>query len=81
MRLKNIVLTNLIHDRLVYYERLEREMNSTNDVEIQSKKIRKFLKKISNLDNMIKLWESIIERSDADINKIKEEFKKIEKNG
>jgi len=59
MRLKNIIVTNLVHERLVAYEELEFIMNSKGDVENQVFKIKKLLKKITNITMMLDEWESI----------------------
>jgi cell fate (sporulation/competence/biofilm development) regulator YmcA (YheA/YmcA/DUF963 family) len=59
MRLKSIVLTSLIADRLIAYENLERVMNSDGDVNSTCDDIKKFLKKVVNLNAIIDEWQSI----------------------
>ena len=59
MRLKNIILTELAHERLIAYEKLERVMNDKNGIQKTKKKIRHYLKQIVQLNAMINEWESI----------------------
>jgi hypothetical protein len=59
MRLKNIVLTELVHKRLIAYEELERLMNNKGDIQKVKTKIVKHLKNIVQLNAMISEWESI----------------------
>jgi|DEB0MinimDraft_12_1074336.scaffolds.fasta_scaffold00101_29 cell fate (sporulation/competence/biofilm development) regulator YmcA (YheA/YmcA/DUF963 family) len=71
MRLKSIVLTSLIADRLIAYENLERVMNSDGDVNSTCDDIKKFLKKVVNLNAIIDEWQSIT-NSDAQNTEIPE---------
>jgi len=73
MRLQNIILTGLVHERLMAYERLEREMNSTGDIDETSKKIKSLLKKIAIFSGMISEWQGIIESNKP---QLEEELKK-----
>jgi|AntRauTorckE6833_2_1112554.scaffolds.fasta_scaffold09286_3 hypothetical protein len=60
MRLKNIILTGLAHERLLAYDKLERVMNQDKgDISKIEDKIKKLLKKIATLNLMINEWESI----------------------
>ena len=59
MRLKNIVLTDLIHERLVAYEELERVMNKKDSIDNIVSKIKFYLKKIVKLNAMIEEWQQI----------------------
>lgn len=59
MRLKNIILTDLAHERLIAYEELERIINEKGDIKKTKKKVKKYLTKIVNLNAMIDEWESI----------------------
>jgi len=79
MRLKNIMLTELVQDRLIAYERIEEAMNSRDDIKIKVSKIKKSLKLITSLTLMIDSWEEIMANDISDIKKIKEENK--EKDG
>jgi hypothetical protein len=65
MRLQNIILTGLINERLIAYEKLERVMNTTEDIDKTSKKIKSLLKKITTLSGMISEWQVIIEANDS----------------
>lgn len=67
MRLKNIVLTELIYERLVCYEELERAMNKKTTIEKSKLKIRHHLAEIVKLNGMISEWETI---NETEINKI-----------
>jgi len=59
MRLKNIVLTDLINERLVAYEELERVMNSRDSIENTVKKSKHYLRQIVRLSAMIEEWQQI----------------------
>ena len=61
MRLKNIVLTELIHDRLVAYEELERVMNRRDSIDSLVSKSKYYLKKIVKLNAMINEWQEIMQ--------------------
>lgn len=61
MRLKNIVLTDLIHKRLVAYEELERAMNEKSPIDKSVSKVQYHLKEISKLNGMIAEWQVINE--------------------
>ena len=63
MRIKSIVLTDLVNDRLVSYENLEKEMNSNKRAEVKAKNIKKYLDKIARTSQMITLWEEIIKEN------------------
>jgi len=66
MRLKNIILTELIRDRLVAYEKLEEAMNTrSRDIEDNIVVIKTQLENISKLNSMIDIWQDII---NSDIN-------------
>lgn len=60
MRIGKIVLTKLIHKRLVAYEKLERAMNSNDKIAKITPKIERLLKKITLLNGSIATWEAII---------------------
>lgn len=59
MRLKNIVLTDLIHKRLIAYEELERAMNEKTSIDKSVSKVKHYLKEISRLNGMITEWQVI----------------------
>jgi len=59
MRLQNIILTELVYERLVAYEELERVMNKRMPINESKQKVRYYLKKITKLNSMIAEWESI----------------------
>ena len=59
MRLKNIVLTDLIHERLLAYEELERIMNKRDSIDNTVKQSKYYLKKIVTLNAMIEEWQQI----------------------
>ncbi len=61
MRLKNIVLTSLITDRLIAYEELERVMNAKDSIKNSTSKVKRYLKKIVKLNAMIDEWQQIIQ--------------------
>lgn len=65
MRLKSIILTELIHDRLVAYEELERAMNKKAPIDKTKDKIRGYLREISILNGMITEWQSMTENDAA----------------
>jgi len=58
MRIITIVLTELINDKLKEEEQLQRLINSTEDVEVSVNLIKKTLRKISLLEEMIEKWKS-----------------------
>ena len=60
MRIKKIVLANLITERLIIYEKLERSMNSDGNIKKTTNKIKSLLKKVTTLNGMITEWEGII---------------------
>ena len=63
MRIKDIILNELINDRLITYETLEKDMNDTDlDIKVKVEEIKKSLKLVMELNNMIKLWEEILEK-------------------
>jgi hypothetical protein len=59
MRLKNIIITDLAHSKLICYEKLERTMNSDGDVDEISRSIKKQLKQLVLLNGMIAEWNEI----------------------
>ena len=59
MRLKSIILTELIHDRLVAYEELERAMNKKSPINKQKDKVKFHLENIAKLNGMIAEWENV----------------------
>lgn len=61
MRIKKIVLANLISERLIIYEKLERSMNASGNIKKTTNKIKSLLKKVTTLNNMIIEWEGIIQ--------------------
>ena len=61
MRLKNIILTELIHERLVFYEELERAMNKKTSIDKSKAKIRHYLSEIVKINGMISEWENVTE--------------------
>tara|TARA_R110000796_G_scaffold18980_2_gene57144 strand:- start:9098 stop:9334 length:237 start_codon:yes stop_codon:yes gene_type:complete len=67
MRIKDIVLTELIHNRLLIYDKIERLMNSKGKAKIVSKKIKKQLRKLTTLNGMITEWEGMIRPSELTI--------------
>lgn len=77
MRLKNIVLTELIHDRLIAYEELERVMNSRDSIENIVSKSKRYLRKIVKLNAMINEWQEIMQsESKTDLGDLAEQLKK-----
>ena len=75
MRLKNIVLTDLINERLVAYEELERVMNKKDRIENTVKKSKHYLKQIVRLNAMIEEWQQINQpESQIDLEKLAEEL-------
>jgi len=82
MRLKNIVLTELIHDRLIAYEELERVMNSRGSIESIVVKSKRYLNKIVKFNAMINEWQDIM-KTDIDTADFGEWTKKLknEENG
>jgi len=76
MRLKNIILTELAHERLIAYEELERVMNDKGDIQKTKKKIRRYLKSIVQLNAMINEWESINNEPPLSITDLKEQLNK-----
>ena len=78
MRLKNIVLTDLINERLVAYEELERVMNKKDRIENTVNKSKYYLKQIVRLNAMIEEWQQINQpENQIDFEKMAEELKKI----
>lgn len=78
MRLKNIVLTDLINERLVAYEELERVMNKKDRIENTVNKSKHYLKQIVRLNAMIEEWQQISQpESQVDFEKMAEELKSI----
>jgi hypothetical protein len=61
MRINNIVLTELINDRLIAYEELERVMNARDSIANTSRKIKDYLRKIVKLSAMIEEWQEIMQ--------------------
>lgn len=59
MRLKNIILSRLAHERLVAYEKLERIMNKDGEVDEKQEKIIEILENLVKLNSMIAEWEAI----------------------
>lgn len=81
MRLKNIILTGLAHERLIAYEELERIMNAKSDIEETKVKVRKYLKKIVTLNAMISEWEEINTPQKSPITELKEQLEKTQQDG
>ena len=81
MRLQNIVLTSLIHDRLTAYEELERVMNARDSIKSATGKIKHYLKKIVKLNAMIDEWQQIIQSENNDSIKELTDKLKNEENG
>ena len=66
MRLENIVLTGLIYDRLLIYDKIERIMNSNDSSmypsdETKSEAIREQLADLMEKNGMIAEWQKIID--------------------
>jgi|AntRauTorcE11897_2_1112592.scaffolds.fasta_scaffold00071_17 hypothetical protein len=61
MRLKNIVLMDLMKERLVVYEELERAMNKKCPIDESVNKIKNHLQDIARLNGMINEWHAISE--------------------
>jgi len=81
MRLKNIVLTDLINERLVAYEELERVMNSRDSIGNTVKKSKHYLRQIARLNAMIEEWQQINQpKSQIDFDKLANELTQ-QKNG
>tara|TARA_R110000796_G_scaffold19237_5_gene57802 strand:+ start:3790 stop:4038 length:249 start_codon:yes stop_codon:yes gene_type:complete len=79
MRLKNIILTELVHKRLIAYEELECVMNNKGgDIQYTKAKVTEHLKDIIQLNAMISEWESINREplGGVDIDKLKNLNKK-----
>lgn len=75
MRLKNIVLTDLINERLVAYEELERVMNSRDSIENTVKKSKHYLRQIVRLSAMIEEWQQINQpESQIDFDKLADQL-------
>lgn len=68
MRLKSIILTELIHDRLIAYEKLEEAMNYNVGVDKKIINIKKSLKKIVTITLMINQWQEILNNEPNDSN-------------
>tara|TARA_R110000796_G_scaffold252137_1_gene385315 strand:- start:12551 stop:12796 length:246 start_codon:yes stop_codon:yes gene_type:complete len=76
MRLKNIVLTDLINERLVAYEELERVMNKKDRIENTVKESKNYLKQIVILNAMIEEWQQINNpENQIDFDKLADELK------
>jgi cell fate (sporulation/competence/biofilm development) regulator YmcA (YheA/YmcA/DUF963 family) len=79
MRLNNIVLTELINDRLIAYEELERAMNAKSSIEKACGKIKHYLKKIVKLNAMIVEWQQIMQSEvQSSIEELTDKLKKEE---
>ena len=75
MRLKNIVLTDLINERLVAYEELERVMNKKDSIENTVKKSKHYLRQIVRLSAMIEEWQQINQpENQIDFDKLADEL-------
>jgi len=75
MRLKNIVLTDLINERLVAYEELERVMNSRDSIGNTVKKSKHYLRQIVRLNAMIEEWQQINQpENQIDFDKLADEL-------
>ncbi len=58
MRIVTIILTELVNDKLKEEEQLQRLINSTEDVETSVNLIKKTLRRITMLDEMINKWKT-----------------------
>ena len=59
MRLKSIITTELVNDKLKASERLERAMNSSKDLDEECLRIKYELRELVLIDQMIALWQDI----------------------
>lgn len=79
MRLKNIVLTDLINERLIAYEELERVMNRKDSIANAVKNSKIYLEQIVRLSAMIKEWQEInLPENQIDYDKLVDGLKKNE---
>jgi len=60
MRLKNIILTELVNDQLKAQENIERAINGNDDINDVCKDIKKSLHELAILELMISKWQEII---------------------
>jgi hypothetical protein len=61
MRLKKLVLTGLVHDRLLVYDKLQNLVNDDElEMEFKEKKIRELLKQAIQYNAMISEWETLM---------------------
>jgi len=60
MRLKTIILTELINDQLKAQENIERAINGNDDINDVCKDIKKSLHELAILELMISKWQEII---------------------
>ena len=59
MRLKNIILTDLINDQLKAQEKIERAVNNFDDIDEVCDIIKKGLRELVILESMISKWQVI----------------------
>lgn len=60
MRLKTIILTELINDQLKAQENIERALNSSDDINEVCVSIKKNLHELALMELMISKWQEII---------------------
>ena len=66
MRMKNILLTELLNERLRAYEELERTLNKRDDIDNVIKQSKYYLAEIVKLNAMVSELESVISNSASD---------------
>lgn len=60
MRIKNIILTDLVSEQIKIQERIERLLNSTGNVDDEVAEIKEQLSSLVLIDGMIEKWKIMV---------------------